>query len=191
MARLMELRSEYYPLAISLDPIGTVSPQRYSNPPLGKRLEKNDLITNEVTRLPAQLTQVCQPVLLDSIPAEWKPVIEAQREIYQGGLELMKPGKTFRALNEFVRVLGTRRKMKMVNQMHGCGYGDDGPRLTAQSPNDRLRDLRIEKGNAFVWKPVAMTADERIQFAWGGPVVVSDSGAEALFKQPHGIVAIE
>lgn len=192
MARLLELRSEYYPVAISLDPIGTVSPKRYRNPPLRKRLEKNALITNEVNAVAgAQLTQVCQPVLLGSIPPEWKPVIEAQREVYQAGLELMKPGMTFGALNEFVRVLGARRKMKMVSQMHGCGYGDDGPRFNAQSPNDRLRDLRIEKGNAFVWKPVAMTADEQIQFAWGGPIIVSDTAAEPLFKRPHGIVAID
>lgn len=192
MARLLELRSEYYPLAISLDPIGTVSPQRYSNPPLGRRLEKNDLITNEVNAVAgAQLTQVCQPVLLGTIPAKWKPVIEVQREVYQAGLELMKPGKTFGALNEFVRVLGTRRKMKTASQMHGCGYGDDGPLFTAKSANDRLHDLRIEKGNAFVWKPVTMIADERIQFTWGGPVMVSDSGAEVLFKQPLGMIAID
>jgi Xaa-Pro aminopeptidase len=192
MARLLELRSEYYPLAITLDPIGTLNPKRYVNPPLGKRLEKHALITNDVNAVAgAQLTQVCQPVLLGTIPAEWKPVIEVQREIYQAGLELMKPGMTFGALSEFVRVLGARRKMKTASQMHGCGYGDDGPLFTAQRAGDRLRDLRIEKGNALVWKPVAMTADERIQFAWGGPVVVSDSGAEPLFKRPHGIVAID
>jgi Xaa-Pro aminopeptidase len=192
MARLLELRSEYYPLAITVDPIGTLNPKRYVNPPLGKRLEKHALITNDVNAVAgAQLTQVCQPVLLGTIPAEWKPVIEVQREIYQAGLELMKPGMTFGALNEFVRVLGARWNMKTVSQMHGCGYGDDGPLFTAQSAGDRLRDLRIEKGNAFVWKPIAMTADEHIQFAWGGPVVVSDSGAEPLFKRPHGIVAID
>jgi Xaa-Pro aminopeptidase len=192
MARLLELRSEYYPLAITLDPIGTLNPKRYVSPPLGKRLEKHALITNDVNAVAgAQLTQVCQPVLLGTIPAEWKPVIEVQREIYQAGLELMKPGMTFGALSEFVRVLGARRKMKTASQMHGCGYGDDGPLFTVQRAGDRLRDLRIEKGNALVWKPVAMTADERIQFAWGGPVVVSDSGAEPLFKRPHGIVAID
>ena len=192
MARLLELRSEYHPLAITMDPVGTLNPKRYINPPLGKRLEKNAWITNEVNAIAgAQLTQVCQPVLLGSIPAEWKPVIEVQREVYQAGLELMKPGMTFGALNELVRALGARRNMKTVSQMHGCGYGDDGPLFTAQSAGNRLRDLRIEKGNAFVWKPIAMTADEHIQFAWGGPVIVSDTGAEPLFKRPHGIVAID
>jgi Xaa-Pro aminopeptidase len=191
-ARLLELHSEYYPLAITLDSIATVKPKRYTNPPLGKRLEKNALITNEVNAiLGAELSQVCQPILLGSVPAEWRPVIELQKEVYQAGLELMKPGTTFGALNEFVSTLGARRKMKTVSQLQGCGYGDDGPLFTAKSAGDRLRDLSIERGNAFVWKPIAMTADEHIQFAWGGPVIVSDTGAEPLFKRPHGIVAID
>jgi hypothetical protein len=53
-----------------------------------------------------------------------------------------------------------------------------------------LSDLRIEKGNAFVWKPMAMSADARMQFAWGGPILVTDAGGEALFKRDHGMVAI-
>ena len=80
--------------------------------------------------------------------------------------------------------------MKTIIQMHGCGYGDDGPLLMTQSQRDQLRDLGIERGNAFVWKPMVMTADERIQFAWGGPVLVTDKGAEALFTRSHGMVSV-
>ena len=190
-ARLLELRSEYYPLALSLDPIGTLKPKRYTNPPIGKRLESNILITNEVNAiLGAQLTQVCQPILLGKTPDEWKPVIELQKEVYKAGLKLIKPGTTLGSLQDFVKSFGAKRKMKTVIQMQGCGYGDDGPLLTAKSQGDALRDLGIEKGNAFVWKPVAMTADERIQFAWGGPVLVMDAGAEELLVRPHEMVSI-
>ena len=80
--------------------------------------------------------------------------------------------------------------MKTVIQMHGCGYGDDGPVLTPKFQGAHLRDLCIETGNTFVLKPIAMTADERIQFAWGGPVLVTDKGAEALFTRSHGMVSI-
>jgi Xaa-Pro aminopeptidase len=190
-ARLLELRSEYYPLALTLDPIGTLKPKRYMNPPIGKRLESNTLITNEVNAiLGAQLTQVCQPILLGKTPDEWKPVIELQKEVYEAGLKLIKPGTTLGALQDFVKSFGPKRKMKTAIQMQGCGYGDDGPLLTANSQGDALRDLGIEKGNAFVWKPVAMTADERIQFAWGGPVLVTDTGAEELSARPHEMVSI-
>ena len=190
-ARLLELRSEYYPLVLTLDPIDTPKSQRYANPPIGKRLENNSLINNEVSViLGAQLTQISQPILLGKIPDEWKPVIELQEEVYEAGLALIKPGSTLGALKQFVNTFGAKRKMKTVIQMHGCGYGDDGPVLTPKSRPNGLRDLRIEKGNAFVWKPIAMTADERIQFAWGGPVIVTDKGCEALFTRSHGMVSI-
>jgi hypothetical protein len=190
-ARLLELRSEYYPLSLTLDRIGTLKPKRYMNPPIGKRLESNALITNEVNAiLGAQLTQVCQPILLGKTPDEWKPVIELQKEVYEAGLKLIKPGTTFSALKNYVNSFGPQLKMKTAIQMHGCGYGDDGPLFTAKLFPDDLRDSRIEKGNAFVWKPVAMTTDERIQFAWGGPVLVADKGAEALFTRSHGMVSV-
>ena len=190
-ARLSELRSEYYPLALTLDLAGTLKPKRYMNPPVGKRLESNALITNEVNAiLGAQLTQVCQPILLGKTPEEWKPVIELQKEVYEAGLKLIKPGTTLGALQDFVKSFGPKRKMKTVIQMQGCGYGDDGPLFPAKSQGDALRNLGIEKGNAFVWKPLAMTANERIQFARGGPVLVTDKGAEALVTRSHGMVSI-
>jgi Xaa-Pro dipeptidase len=190
-ARLLESRSEYYPLALTLDPIGTPKPKRFTNPPIGRRLETNSLINNEVNAiLGAQLTQVCQPILLGQIPDEWKPVIELQQEVYEAGLTLLKPGITFGALKNFVNTFGAKRKMKTVIQMHGCGYGDDGPLLPAKSRGDRVTELSIEKGNAFIWKPMVTTDDERIQFTWGGPVIVTDQGWEALFTRPHGMVSI-
>jgi len=190
-ARLLEQRSEYYPLTLTLDPIGTLKPRHYTNPPIGKRLESNALITNEVNAISgAQLTQVCQPILLGKIPEEWKPVIELQKEVYEAGLAMIKPGTTFAALTDFVNTFGPKRKMKTVIQMHGCGYGDDGPVFTAKSQGNQVRDLHIEEGNTFVWKPMAMSADERIQFAWGGPVLVTGKSAEALFTRGHGMVSI-
>jgi Xaa-Pro aminopeptidase len=191
LARLIELRSEYYPLALTIDTIGAGKPRRYLNPPIGRRLEQNTLITNEIHAIHgAQLTQVCQPVLLGKIPNEWKPVIELHKEVYEAGLAMFKPGTSFGALTDSVNGVGAKRGMKTVMQLHGCGYGDDGPLFSAKSAGDRVRDLRIEKGNAFVWKPIAMTADKKIQFTWGGPVIVTDRGCEALFKREHGMVAI-
>ena len=191
IARLLELRSEYFPVVFTIDSIGTPRPKRYTNPPFGKRLEKYALITSEVNAiLGAQLTQVCQPILLGDIPSEWKPVIELQKEVYEAGLELLKPGTMLGTLCDFVNGFGEKRKMKTLIQMHGCGYGDDGPLLSPRFHGDYLRDLRIEEDNAFVWKPIAMTADGRIQFAWGGPVLVTEEGGEELFKRQHGMVSI-
>ena len=190
-ARLLELRSEYYPLTFRLDSVGTLKPRRYTNPPIGKRLESDALITSEVNAiLGAQLTQVCQPILLGKVPEAWKPVIELQKEVYEAGLEMIKPGIAFGTLMDFVNSFGAKRKMKTVIQMHGCGYGDDGPVFTAKSQGNEARDLRIKEGNTLVWKPMAMSADESIQFAWGGPVLVTGNSTEALFTRSHGMVSI-
>jgi Xaa-Pro aminopeptidase len=189
--RLLEQRSEYYPLALTLDAIGTIKPKRYTNPPIGRRLESDTLINSEVSAiLGAQLTQLCQPILLGKVPDEWQPVIELQQEVYRAGLDLIKPGTPFSALEDFVNRFGSRRKMKTEIQMHGCGYGDDGPLLPAKFPRNDLRDLLVNRGNAFVWKPAAMTTEESIRFAWGGPILVTDTGAEELFTRAHEMVSI-
>ena len=191
MACLIELHSEYFPLGLTIDAIGAPDPRRHLNPPIGRRLGPGALMSCEVNAIRgAQLTQVCQPILLGRIPDDWKPVIELHKEVYEAGLAMIKPGMTFGALTDFVNGFGAKRGMKTFVQLHGCGYGDDGPLFSARSRGDRVRDLRIEKGNAFVWKPTAMTANEKIQFTWGGPVIVTDRDCEALLKREHGMVAI-
>ena len=75
-------------------------------------------------------------------------------------------------------------------QMQGCGYGDDGPLLNHRFTAIRARDLVIQSGNVFVWKPLLMTADQQLSFTWGAPLLVTDHGCETLFKRAHGMVAI-
>jgi Xaa-Pro aminopeptidase len=191
LARMLDLRSEYFPMTLTVDTIVTQNPKRYTNPPIGRRLESDALLTSEVNAIRgAQLTQVCQPILLGKIPDSWKPVIALQKEIYQSGLAMIKPGTTFGALGDFVNGFGAQSGMKAVVQMQGCGYGDDGPLFSLRSRSERARELTILAGNAFVWKPMAMSADETIRFAWGGPLLVTDTGCESLFTPEHGIVSI-
>lgn len=114
-------------------------------------------------------------------------VIEAQREMFEAGLALIKPGATFRALRDCVGGIGTKRGMKGVMQLHGCGYGDDGPLFSKRILNQPMWDLCMEEGCAFVWKPAASSADEKIQFVAGGPVLVTKQGADALFKPDYDI----
>ncbi|HET7006587.1 MAG TPA: M24 family metallopeptidase [Candidatus Binatia bacterium] len=189
LAEMLALRSEYFPMTLTIDAIGTAKPKRYTNPPIGRRLEAGALITNEINAtMGAQLTQVCQPVLLGKIPEPWKPVIALQREVYEAGLQMIKPGVTFGALEDFVKGFGAKSGMETMLQMHGCGYGGDGPLFTHRVKNDHVRDLTIEKNNTFVWKPMARSADGQIQFTFGGPVIVTDSGCESLFKREPGLV---
>ena len=85
---------------------------------------------------------------------------------------------------------GAKRGMKTDILMHGRGAGDDGPLLTPRAKGEHVRDVCIEKGNAWVWKPTAHSDDGRLSFTWGGDVVVTDKGGEPLFERPHGMVSI-
>lgn len=193
MRRMLELGSEYYPMAFYTGPneSGERLP-RFEDPPIDRVLQPMYRITNEVDAVWGGLVaQELQPILLGPIPEEWKPVVELQREIYEGGLAVMKPGSSFADLIAFTNGLGERRGIKSLILMHGRGYGDDGPLLTPQDRTyERVRDVRMEKGNVFVWKPIAMSADERIQFSWGGCVLVTEKGGEQLVKRTPGMVSI-
>ena len=191
MGRMLELGSEYYPLAVNISTIGGPEPIRRTNPPIGRRLERNTLITNEVSAVwGGQVAQEDQPILLGDIPDAWKPVIELQRDVFEAGLEHMKPGTSFGDLIDFINGFGQRRGMKTQILLHGRGYGDDGPLLTPRALGEKLRDLRVAAGNVWVWKPYAMSADERIQFVWGGDVLVTEQGGQPLFRRSHGMVTI-
>lgn len=162
-----------------------------TDPPLGRRLQAGSYIANEVSAVWAgQVAQEDQPILLGPIPTELQAVVELQREVFEAGLEAMKPGTRFGEFIDFINGYGESRGMKTLTLMHGRGYGDDGPLLTPRALGENVRELRIERGNAWVWKPYGMSADGRISFVWGGDVVVTDRGGERLFKRPQGCVSI-
>jgi Xaa-Pro aminopeptidase len=191
MQRMVSLGSEYYPMAFYSGLHGGGRLPRFEDPTEGRFLQPMYRIANEVDAVFGGLiAQEQQPIILGPIPDSWKPAIEAQRDLYYAALEQLRPGRSFGEFMDFVNGFGERRGLKSLLLMHGCGYGDDGPLLPAKTKGDHLTDLRIEKGNAFIWKPMVTTDDERIQFTWGGPVIVTDQGCEALFTRPHGMVSI-
>ena len=191
LAKILALRSEYFPIMLTIDAVGTAKPKRYTNPPIGRKLEAGALIGSEINAIiGAQLTQVCRPVLLGKIPEAWKPVIALHQEVYEGGLQMIKPGMTFGELEDFVSGFGTKSRMKTILQVHGCGYGDDGPLFTPRLRSVHARELVVEKNNAFVWKPMVRSADGQIQFTFGGPVIVTENGCESLIKLEHGLVSL-
>ena len=74
--------------------------------------------------------------------------------------------------------------------LDGRGYGDDGPLFTPQNQGMRNRDVLIEKGNVFIVKPIARSADGSFDTSWGGCVLVTDKGGEPLAKRTPGMVSI-
>ncbi len=189
MRRMTELGSEYYPLALYPAPIDEVHP-RMENPPIGVTLERGYLLTNETDAVWGGLiAQEVQPIVIGPIPETYKPVIDLHHDLYHAGLEYMKPGTEFADLIDFVNGFGAKRGMKSLILMHGRGYGNDGPLLTPQESGQYARDVRVEKGNVWVWKPIAYSAGGDIQFSWGGCVVVTERGGEPLIQCTHQMVS--
>ncbi len=103
---------------------------------------------------------------------------------------MIRPGATFGALRDLIHGLAGEHGIETVLQLAGCGYGDDGPLYSADTRSDRAKDLAMAAGNVFTFQPIAMTRDRKIRFSWGGPVLVTTNGCEALFKREHGIVEV-
>ncbi len=192
MQRMLELGSEYYAMALYTGAMTGDRLPRFENPPIGRRLQPGYRINNETDAVWGGLiAQEVQPIYLGPTPEEWKPVIELHREIYEGGLERMKPGRSFGDFIDYVNGLGPKRGFNSLILMHGRGYGDDGPLLTPQHRGERSRDVVFERGNTFVWKPIASSADRKFQFSWGGCVVVTENGGQPLVQRNHGMVSIQ
>ncbi len=192
MGRMLDMGSAYYPLAFYVAPLGEEA-ARNVDPPIGRRLQSGDYITNETSAVwGGQVSQEDQPILLGPIPDAFKAVVELQRQVWEAGLAMMKPGLTFGELIDFTIGFGKRRGAIGTSiTMHGRGIGDDnGPLITSRAPGDTIRDLRMEAGNVWVWKPSARSADGRLSFTWGGDVLVTERGAVRLFQRPHSLLSV-
>ena len=191
MQRMVSLGSEYYPMAFYSGLHGGGRLPRFEDPTEGRFLQPMYRIANEVDAVFGGLiAQEQQPIFLGPIPDEWKPAIEAQRELYYAALERLKPDIQFAELMDFVNSFGEKRGLKSLMLMHGRGYGDDGPLFTPQNRGARNRDVRIEKGNVFIVKPIVSSADGSFDTSWGGCVLVADKGGEPLVKRTPGMISI-
>ena len=191
MRRMLELGSGYYPLALYTGPLDAARLPRFEDPPEGRVLQPMYRIHNEVDALWGGLiAQEQQGFILGPVPEAWQRVADLQRDLFYAGLERMKPGVVFSDFIDSVNSFGDKRGMKSLILMHGRGYGDDGPLLTPQDRGEKVRDVVMREGNVFVWKPIAMSDDEKIQYSWGGCVVVTKNGAEQFVKRTPGIVSI-
>ena len=192
MQRMVELGSEYYPMAFYSGPHGGGRLPRFEDPAEGRTLQPMYRIANEVDAVVGGLiAQEQQPIFLGTIPEPWKPAIELQREMYYAGLEHLVPGRPFAEFMDMINNFGAKRGMKSQLLMHGRGYGDDGPLFTPQNHGARNRDLLIEKDCVFIVKPIAHSADGSFDTSWGGCVLVTENGGEPLVKRTPGMVEIK
>src|ERR1051325_5808994 len=113
MRRMVELGSEYYPMAFYSGPHTGRRLPRFEDPTEGRFLQPGHRINNEVDAVFGGLiAQEQQPILLGRIPDPWKPAIDLQRDLYVAALEQLRPGKPFGEFMDFVNGFGEKRGVK-------------------------------------------------------------------------------
>jgi len=188
--RMLELGSDHYHWAMNIGTFDKEGP-RYTEPPLGRRLRQGSFITNEMSAIWAgMVAQEVQAISVGPLAEEWKPVVDLTMEVFDEGLRYMKPGTAFPDLIDHIASF-SRDGMRASVGLHGRGWGNDGPLITGRAPLEKVRELRIERGNTWVWKPHVLSADGSIDFQWGGDVVVMEEGGETLFRRPReGVLCV-
>jgi len=197
--RLMELGSEHYSRArsdwLSHGWALETGPSfkeafRFSEPPIGRRLELGTVIMNEVSASwGAMVAQEVQPIVVGAIPDGWTTAFDLQREVFDAGLERMQPGLSYSEFLQFINSISEPPGYRIRVTMHGRGAGDDGPVITPSTTNEKLMGIRMEAGNAWVWKPSVVKEDGEVHAQCGGTFVLTERGAERLFARPIGIVS--
>ena len=165
---------------------------RYTQPPLGRRFQAGDLITNEVSAVwGMQVAQEDQPILLGPVPDDWQAAVGFQREVFEAGLAAMRPGTTWGAFVD--RVRGHERG-GAAHRRCCCTAGASAttgrcsrraPRVTPFATCASRRATRLSGSRRSRAPTVASS------FTWGGDVLVTARGGETLFARPHGLVSIE
>lgn len=184
---MLQKGSAYMPMRLGVRRAVDRAPTWYEVPPIGLRLQRGDVLDANVRAIYGYLVaEEQQQVVIGTVPEDWKPAIELQRDLFERGLELLQPGASARDLVEQTRRLAAGKGLSGAARLTASGLGDDGPRVDERTEASDA-DWEIRAGTTWVWAPTVTTADGAFTFAWGGNVVVSPSGAEKLFRREHGL----
>jgi hypothetical protein len=74
--------------------------------------------------------------------------------------------------------------------MHGRGYGDDGHAISPAEGGGAIRDMQLEAGSAFAFKPTAHAPEGHDYFGWGATIVVTEHGGVQLAERTPGLVSV-
>ena len=128
--------------------------------------------------------------MLEPVAEAWKPVIARQREVFDAGLKLLTPGRSCAEIIDFAKSVAEKNGMKTQLLVSGRGAGDDGPVIGPKTEAEALKGVAVEKSTLWLLRPKVTSADGKIQFTWGGTVLVTEKGGEVLGKRAHGIMSV-
>lgn len=165
--------------------------------PTWRRLEKGDLITNEIeASWIGYRAQQVQPVFVQEVPQINQELIKIHGEIYHRLLEILKPGvtvgelaeKTQKFVVDAVPSKGPAAGSTGRLNMHGRGQGDDGPLITPSQTRPEQLAVALQENMAFIFKPAVISADERHEAVWGDTIIITPKGGRRLGSRPHGLM---
>jgi Xaa-Pro aminopeptidase len=174
------------------------SKRRIVGPPPGT-VEQGWLMLNELE--PAVLGYTCQvdaPVCVGPIPPEAEAMFDLGQAAFLRACELMRPGATWREVDEGTQAVAAGSRYKIEFLIHGRGLGDEGPMFI---PTDDHRESPlwndvVRANTVFVLKPYAYKGERawddptyRFNTTWGDSVVVRERGAERLGTRPHALIS--
>jgi Xaa-Pro aminopeptidase len=174
------------------------SKRRIVGPPPGT-IETGWLMLNEIE--PAVQGYTCQvdaPVCVGPVPAEAREMFDLGKAAFLRACELMRPGATWREVDEGAQAVAAGSPYKVEFLMHGRGLGDEGPMFI---PTDNHRESPlwndiVRANTVFVLKPYAYKGARawddptyRFNTTWGDSVVVREGGAVRLGTRPHELIS--
>jgi Xaa-Pro aminopeptidase len=191
MHRLLAAGSEYVPLTLAAGPADRLR-YRHVNPRVGRTLESGWVIEAEVRAVWGGLTACeSQTIVLGPIPDAYRPLVELHQEVFAAGLAALRPGREIREVVAEMQQAGARDGLETEIVLHGCGYGDDGPRPTPNSSAATPNGVRVEQNTTWTLAPVVSAADNAaIRFVWGSTLLVTEGGGVPLAERTPAILSI-
>jgi Xaa-Pro dipeptidase len=169
---------------------------RYTTPPPGLVLSSMHVSCEIGPSVRGYGCQIAEPLVVGPVPQQAREIFELNQAVFQRSCELLRPGATWREVEEGARAVAQGTKYKVEFLMHGRGLGNDGPLLIPTDTHGRTKDDVVRANTTFILKPHAFPGELRRDVArshdvtWGDTVVVRTGGAERLGTRPFTLPVV-
>jgi Xaa-Pro aminopeptidase len=189
MRRLLELGSEYFPVALQSGPLGQRR-YRHQGPQLGHTLDAGWVIEAEVGAVwGGQVAEEAQSIVLGPLPEPHVKAGELQRKWFGDMIERLTPGRDIAELSEWINSLAHSGGLRPAISVQSSGYGDDGPRLRSGDPTEGLNALRIEANTTWTCQ-IGVQDGAGLHLTWGSSILVTERGPIQLVDRQPGLMSI-
>lgn len=176
------------------------APQRTLTRPSHRRLERGDIILNEIeSSWGGYRAQGIQPICVETCDRVYHDLLALQGRVFDEMIGMLRPGTTLGELDEQCRKIAQREQAttgptagaRAQLIMHGRGLGDDGPIVTNSAREPRHLRMPLQAGMVFIFKPQIRSVGNSHPINWGDTVLVTPSGGQRLGTREHGVWVAE